>query len=199
MKNIKPDLLCSSITLALLLCAGNAVADVDEEAGAPPASGNATVHSLDQITVTARGVSEPLQQMPLPITAMSEQIIEKKGLTDARDIATLSPSFSFKSAYGRGFDRPVIRGMSNIQGEANASFFIDGVYVEGDISSYGLENIQRVEVIRGPQVGRVRPPHLLRRGQLHHQAPGQCAGWQTHPGCRQLRPGKAGPVLFRWQ
>lgn len=151
MKNIKPDLLYSSITLALLLCAGNAVADVGEEAGAPPASGNATVHSLDQITVTARGVSEPLQQMPLPITAMSEQTIEKKGLNDVRDIANLSPSFSFKSAYGRGFDRPVIRGMANIQGESNASFFIDGVYVEGDISSYGLENIQRVEVIRGPQ------------------------------------------------
>ncbi|WP_442683195.1 TonB-dependent receptor [Stenotrophomonas sp. JC08] len=151
MKNIKPDLLYSSITLALLLCAGNAVADVGEEAGAPPASGNATVHSLDQITVTARGVAEPLQQMPLPISAISEATIEKKGLVDVRDIAAMSPSFSFKSGYGRGFDRPVIRGMSNIQGEANASFFIDGIYVEGDISSYGLENIQRVEVVRGPQ------------------------------------------------
>ena len=106
MKTIKPDLLCSSIALALLLCAGNAAAADSDEAGAPPAANSDAVHSLDQITVTARGVSEPLQQMPLPITAMSEQIIEKKGLTDARDIATLSPSFSFKSAYGRGFDRP---------------------------------------------------------------------------------------------
>lgn len=151
MKTIKPDLLCSSIALALLLCAGSAAAADSDEAPAPPAANSDAVHSLDQITVTARGVSEPLQQMPLPITAMSEQTIEKKGLTDVRDIANLSPSFSFKSGYGRGFDRPVIRGMSNIQGEANASFFIDGIYVEGDISSYGLENIQRVEVIRGPQ------------------------------------------------
>lgn len=151
MKIIKPDLLCSSIALALMLCAGNAAADAADESSAPPAANSDSVQSLDQITVTARGVSEPLQQMPLPITAMSAQTIEKKGLTDVRDIANLSPSFSFKSGYGRGFDRPVIRGMSNIQGEANASFFIDGIFVEGDISSYGLENIERVEVIRGPQ------------------------------------------------
>ena len=151
MKTIKPDLLCASIAFALLLCANNATAQSAEASSTPPAASNDAVSSLDKITVTARGVSEPLQQMPLPITAMSEQTIEKKGLTDVRDIANLSPSFSFKSGYGRGFDRPVIRGMSNIQGESNASFFIDGVYVEGDISSYGLENIQRVEVIRGPQ------------------------------------------------
>ncbi|MNM57720.1 Pesticin receptor precursor [compost metagenome] len=151
MKTIKPDLLCASIAFALLLCANNAAAQSAEASSTPPAASNDAVSSLDKITVTARGVSEPLQQMPLPITAMSEQTIEKKGLTDVRDIANLSPSFSFKSGYGRGFDRPVIRGMSNIQGESNASFFIDGVYVEGDISSYGLENIQRVEVIRGPQ------------------------------------------------
>lgn len=151
MKIIKPDLLCSSITLALLLCSGVAMAEDADETPQQAATSNDAVHSLDQITVTARGVSEPLQHMPLPISAISEQTIEKKGLTDIRDIASLSPSFSFKSAYGRGFDRPVIRGMSNIQGEPNASFFIDGIYVEGDISSYGLENIQRVEVIRGPQ------------------------------------------------
>src|SRR5690606_3020020 len=47
--------------------------------------------------------------------------------------------------------RPVIRGMSNIQGEPNASFFIDGVFVEGSISAYPMQNLERVEVVRGPQ------------------------------------------------
>lgn len=148
MKIVKPDLLYTSIALALMLGTGVASAN-DGTTQAPPA--NDQVSSLETIEVTARGVAEPLQQMPLPITAISEATIDKKGLVDVRDIAALSPSFSFKSGYGRGFDRPVIRGMSNIQGEANASFFIDGIYVEGDISSYGLENIQRVEVVRGPQ------------------------------------------------
>ena len=143
MKNNKPHLLTTSIATVLLMAAAGAHA---QEAAK---SDDAQV--LDTVTVTARGVAEPLQQMPLPISAISDQAIEKKGLVDIRDIANMSPSFSFRSGYGRGTDRPVIRGMSNIQGEANASFFIDGVYVEGDISGYGLDNIQRVEVIRGPQ------------------------------------------------
>ncbi|KRG55418.1 hypothetical protein ABB25_12030 [Stenotrophomonas koreensis] len=150
MKTVKPDLLCSSIALALMLSAGHAIA-AETPAAEPADDAAGPVTSLESIEVTARGVAEPLQQMPLPISAISEQVIEKKGLVDIRDIANMSPSFSFRSGYGRGTDRPVIRGMSNIQGEANASFFIDGIYVEGDISGYGLDNIQRVEVIRGPQ------------------------------------------------
>ncbi len=160
MKKLKLDLLSASIALTLLLCSAQASAQsaakeapetaATSGASAVPASDD-NAYNLETITVTARGMAEPLQKMPLPISAFSEKTIEKKGLTDVRDIANLTPSFSFKSGYGRGFDRPVIRGMSNIQGEPNASFFIDGIYVEGDISSYGLENLQRVEVVRGPQ------------------------------------------------
>jgi outer membrane receptor protein involved in Fe transport len=107
--------------------------------------------SLETVTVTARRVDEELQKVPLPISAITSDTIEEKGFTDVRDIAAFTPSFSFRSGFGRDGDRPVIRGMSNIQGEPNASFFIDGVYVQGDISGYGLENLERVEVIRGPQ------------------------------------------------
>ena len=145
----RPKLLSVCIAATLLMAAPQAFAQQAEQA--QPSQTDPTATQLDTVTVTARGVSESLQEMPLPISAFSDKVIEQKGLTDVRDIAAITPSFSFRSGYGRGFDRPVIRGMSNIQGEPNASFFIDGVFVEGDISSYGLENIQRVEVIRGPQ------------------------------------------------
>lgn len=151
----QPKLLSRCIAMALLMAAPFALAQQTDIIPADPIpqqpDGAQDVQQLDALTVTARGISEVLQEMPLPITAISDVTIEKKGLTDVRDIANLTPSFSFRSGYGRGFDRPVIRGMSNIQGEANASFFIDGVFVEGDVTSYGLENIQQVEVIRGPQ------------------------------------------------
>jgi len=117
--------------------------DTDPQGEAPQA--------LETITVTARRIDEQLQKVPLPITAITADVIEDKGFVDIRDIAAFTPSFSFRSGFGRDGDRPVIRGMSNIQGEPNASFFIDGVYVSGDISGYGLENLERVEVIRGPQ------------------------------------------------
>lgn len=153
----QPKMLSRCIAMALLMATPFAMAqqtDVIPAAPLPEQPDGAEpghVQQLDALTVTARGISEVLQDMPLPITAISDVTIEKKGLTDVRDIANLTPSFSFRSGYGRGFDRPVIRGMSNIQGEPNASFFIDGVFVEGDVTSYGLENVQQVEVIRGPQ------------------------------------------------
>lgn len=118
---------------------------------ADPGPQSEETKALETVTVTARRVDEELQKVPLPITAITADTIEEKGFADVRDIAAFAPSFSFRSAFGRDGDRPVIRGMSNIQGEPNASFFIDGVYVQGDISGYGLENLERVEVIRGPQ------------------------------------------------
>lgn len=149
----RPKLLSACIAATLFVAAPQVFAQQAEPQtpAEQPVLAESSAVQLDAVTVTARGVTETLQQMPLPISAISDKDIEKKGLEDVRDIAALTPSFSFRSGYGRGFDRPVIRGMSNIQGEPNASFFIDGVFVEGDISSYGLENVQRVEVIRGPQ------------------------------------------------
>lgn len=165
MKNLQPRLLSTSIVAVLMLGATGAQAQSTTASDANPASeaadpgkqsreaaaGSDSVTKLETITVTARGVREPLQRAPLPITAVSGETIGKKGLTDITDIAAISPSFSFQAPFGRNLDRPVIRGMSNILGEPNASFFINGIFVDGEVSSYGLENIERVEVIRGPQ------------------------------------------------
>ena len=106
---------------------------------------------LEEIVVTARRAEENLQKVPLSITAISSADIQAMGLARVEDIAAMTPGFSFRSGFGRGFERPVIRGMSNISGAANASFFIDGVYVNGSISGYNLDNVERIEVIRGPQ------------------------------------------------
>ena len=69
MKNVKPDLLCSSIALALMLSAGHAIA-AETTAVEPADDAAGPVTSLESIEVTARGVAEPLQQMPLPISAI---------------------------------------------------------------------------------------------------------------------------------
>lgn len=100
---------------------------------------------------------ESLQKIPLAISVLSDEVIDEKGLLDIRDIANLTPGFSFSSSFGRTNEVPVMRGMSNITQSTgsetayNASLFIDGIYVGGDISAYGLDNVQRVEVLRGPQ------------------------------------------------
>ena len=155
MTNMKQDQLCAAISLTLLLCAGSVSANDAQSTGED--SGKTKVTQLESIEVTARGIKEPLQRAPLPITVISEQVIEEKGLVDIRDVANLTPGFSVSPSFGRTNEVPVIRGMSNItqattaETSYNASLFIDGIYVGGDISAYGLDNVQRVEVLRGPQ------------------------------------------------
>lgn len=106
---------------------------------------------LTEIVVTARKSEENLQTVPLSISAFTARDIESAGYNSITDLAAMTPGFSFREGFGRQADRPVIRGMSNIQGDPNASFFIDGIYVSGPISGYSLDNLERVEVIRGPQ------------------------------------------------
>src|SRR4029450_2611552 len=65
------------------------------------------------------------------------------------------PGFSFErlNRYGvqGGVSRPVIRGMSNILGEGNASVFIDGIQYSDSILSFPFDAVERVEIIKGPQ------------------------------------------------
>lgn len=159
MNNVKPDQLCAAISLALLLCAGSvhAAGTGQDASDTADADRESRVTQLDAIEVTARGVRESLQKTPLAISVVSDEVIEAKGAVDIRDIANLTPGFSFSSSFGRTNEVPVMRGMSNItqatgsDTQYNASLFIDGIYVGGDISAYGLDNVQRVEVLRGPQ------------------------------------------------
>ena len=90
---------------------------------------------LEEVVVTARKREENLQEVPLSVTAFSESALQDYRMFSPEDIAGFTPGFSFVNSFGRDSDRPVIRGMSNILGAPNASFFIDGVYVPGTISS----------------------------------------------------------------
>ncbi|MBL8198839.1 MAG: TonB-dependent receptor [Chromatiales bacterium] len=110
------------------------------------------VGEIETITVTARKRAESLQEIPLSITAFTEDQIAEEGIANIDDIAARTPGFSFHTSFGRqDFDRPTIRGQSNILGDPNASFFIDGVYVNGSITTSTMNSVERVEVIKGPQ------------------------------------------------
>lgn len=108
---------------------------------------------LEEITVTAKKRAASLQETPLSISAFSADQLQRVGATNNYDVALLTPNFSTNKQLGRRLDRPVIRGMAGpaVGGEPNASYFIDGVFVSGSISSSTLGPIERVEILRGPQ------------------------------------------------
>jgi iron complex outermembrane receptor protein len=116
----------------------------------PPA---VSAQALEEIIVTARKKEENLQEVPISITAFSSEQLQTRGITNNYEVASFTPNFNTVKLVGRDNDRPTIRGMANpgSRGEANASYFIDGMFVSRSISTANLASMERVEVLRGPQ------------------------------------------------
>ncbi|MEO5961855.1 MAG: hypothetical protein ABIP87_01710, partial [Thermomonas sp.] len=99
----RPKLLCACIAATLFVAAPQAFAQQNspqaDDQATPAKKSESAMKQLDAVKVTARGVTEVLQETPLPITAVTDKMIDAKGLNDVRDIAALTPSFSFRSGY----------------------------------------------------------------------------------------------------
>ena len=111
----------------------------------------------EEIFVTARKIEERVQDIPLSVSAFTANKLSDLNLRSIDDIAKFTPGLSFTSAFGRtsGSDRPAIRGVTTIvNGIANASsvgYFVDGIYLSGTPQSTEIYNLERVEIIKGPQ------------------------------------------------
>lgn len=142
------------LTMAALFASTSVPALSQESA---PVGEDAAAEDSDIIIVTARKREENLQDVPLTIAVVSAATIERANLDNVSDLARQTPGFSYKQAFGRvgggggAGVRPSIRGMSSVVGAPNAAFFVDGVFVSDNIASYQLDNLERVEVIKGPQ------------------------------------------------
>ena len=119
--------------------------------GAMPPATAQEGQGLEEILVTARKIEENLRDIPLTVSAFTEQALEEQGIASLQDIADATPGFDFAQAFGRNDFRPVIRGQSNILGRANAGLFVDGIIIEQGNASIPLSALQRVEVVKGPQ------------------------------------------------
>lgn len=108
---------------------------------------------IQEIIVTARKKEESLQDVPISVTAFGEEQLKGLGLQSDSDVADFTVNFNTLSQVGRDLDRPVIRGMAAppSRGEANAGYFIDGIYVSGSIATATTSAVERVEILRGPQ------------------------------------------------
>ena len=136
--------------------AGLAQTDAAPKAAAAkpkPASGNA----VEEIVVTARKVEEKLQDTPVSVSAFSAATIQNAGINSISELAKFTPGLSYEKAFGRRDNAQnfTIRGVSNIS-NATLTFpsvanFIDGVFIPGSLDGYDLSQVERVEIIRGPQ------------------------------------------------
>jgi len=137
--------------LALALAAG-----FPFPAQAQEASGEEEVSAIDEIIVTARRREESLQDVPLAITALDAAALDSVGARGLEDIAARTVGFTYEPFANSGnTGYPVIRGLSTSFVSArvqNVGVFMDGIYLQRQgMFDPGLLDVQRVEVVKGPQ------------------------------------------------
>jgi len=118
----------------------------------------ATDNGLEDIVVTATRQSTNLQSTPLAITAVTAKAIEAKGITAVNDLTSIVPNTQFRKtqgAYGPGVSA-FIRGVGQLDTslavEPAVAFYLDDVYYPLLLgSNFDLLDIDRIEVLRGPQ------------------------------------------------
>jgi outer membrane receptor protein involved in Fe transport len=100
-----------------------------------------------------RRIAVRLQDVPLSIVALTGKDLEERGITSLVDLSLLTPGLSYSTDFGRTGERPVVRGISvtRLDAPQPVSVFIDGVYVRDGVLSLGIDDAQRIEVIKGPQ------------------------------------------------
>ncbi len=108
------------------------------------------------IIVTASKRAQTLQDTPISVAVATSQQIEQSQIRDLIDLQTLVPSLKVGQLQSSANTNFIIRGFGNGANNAgiepSVGVFIDGVYRSRSAAQIGdLPNIERVEVLRGPQ------------------------------------------------
>lgn len=147
----------SQLSLALLLAQPALAQSETAEAGTraePEPAG------VEEIVVTARRYEENLQSTPLAVSAFSGAGLEQAGVTSLVDVAAAVPNLTMSStgsgAGGSSNTQTFLRGVGQtdflITTDPGVAIYIDGVYYARTTgSAFDVIDLERVEVLRGPQ------------------------------------------------
>jgi len=122
----------------------------------PPAADEARTENLGDIIVTATRRSEALADVPIAVSAVTAESLKNSGASDIRQLNQLAPSLLVSSTGSEANGSARIRGIGTVGDnpglESSVAVFIDGVYRSRTGAGLNeLGEIERVEVLRGPQ------------------------------------------------
>ncbi|MFN3583228.1 TonB-dependent receptor [Phenylobacterium sp.] len=113
--------------------------------------------AVDELIVTARRREESVQDVPIAMTVVGGERLDRAGIYSVAQLPRLAPSLQFISANPRN-TTVNIRGLGNNPGLANdglepgVGFYVDQVYFSRSAAAtFDLLDIERIEVLRGPQ------------------------------------------------
>jgi len=134
----------SALALAAAAVTGGAATGAFAQAGA-----------LEEVIVTAERRSQSLQDVPISITTFTEELINEGGIIAMEDVALRTPNFKM-TAFNITEPQLFLRGIGNTNDSSGSdpavAVFIDDVYLgRPSGASTDLYDLERIEVLRGPQ------------------------------------------------
>ncbi|MFT5574695.1 MAG: iron complex outermembrane receptor protein [Bermanella sp.] len=113
--------------------------------------------SLEEVFVTAQKRTESMQDTPISMAAFAEDQLEKEGINNLADIASKVPGlsmtpFPINNATLNIYIRGVGLGDAQITMDSPVGVYLDGAYIARSAGlSLDIADLQRIEVLRGPQ------------------------------------------------
>ncbi|WP_375195032.1 TonB-dependent receptor [Sphingobium sp.] len=148
---VKRELLRSAAILVGILATAPALAQ-----DAVPQEPQATAGGIQDIVVTARKRAESVQDVPVAVTAISSEMVQRQDLTSIEKIAARTPNLNVGRASNGSGAQLTLRGIgsssTSIGIEQSVAVVVDGVYYgQGRIINEGFFDLGRVEILKGPQ------------------------------------------------
>jgi len=122
------------------------------------AAADASTPALEDVTVTATRRAEPLSKVAISVSAFNAEQMDERGVREFDDLVRLSPGLNLTRSSATGSSRIAINGISSDAGSSTTGVYIDDTPIQvrnlgfgaGDAFP-GLFDVERVEVLRGPQ------------------------------------------------
>lgn len=139
----------------MMACTVAALVPAASRAASPTENATADGGTTTDIIVTATRRETRLQDTPVSMVAVSGDTVVEQGIKNLQELSQQTPGFVMGSnalfgynAAMRGIDSPA----SGIGADMSVGFYVDGVFLGRNSSGvFGLANIERVEILKGPQ------------------------------------------------
>lgn len=110
---------------------------------------------IEEIVVTAQKRAQNLQDVPLAVTAFTGDALKARGITSVGELTLTTPGLQIQPG-GGGSVIPFLRGVGStaaaVGNESSVAVYLDGIYYTRLPPGFlTLNNIERVEVLKGPQ------------------------------------------------
>ncbi len=147
---------CSKLLVGMCMVPGAAVSVSTALAQGQPADAS-QVTQLEEITVTARRQEESLQRIPVAVTALEGDLLDELKVQEIDKLSELAPNLVISRQPSSNTATSIqIRGIGQTDPgattEQGVGLYLDGVYIARTAGAvFDLVDLERIEVLRGPQ------------------------------------------------